>query len=238
MNIVLDLIVLLIVVLLVIGGYKRGVIKTVVELGGTLLSSLAASLGGSVLAVNLYDSFIKQHIIDAVSSSLPEITPLTKTVEITEELVKNAPSYITNAFELMGYDINSITNDIDNSASNIPVMVESMIRPVMIKLFTVVITIVLFAVFATVIALVSKSITSVVQMAGLSGVNRFFGAVVGLVEAVALILVMCMIIYILTVLRPTDAAQGLRDAVDSTFIFRFIADINLPEMIIDKIITV
>ena len=237
MNIVLDLIVLLIVVLLVISGYKRGVINTVVELGGTLLSSLVASLGGSVLAVNLYDSFIKEHVIDAVSNSLPEITPLTKTVEITEQLVNNAPSYITNAFELMGYDINSITNDINNSTTNIPVMVESMIRPVMIKLFTVVITIVIFAVIAAIIALVSKSITSVVQMAGLSGVNRVLGAVVGLVEAVALIMVICMIIYILTVLLPTDAAQGLRDAIDSTYIFKFIADINIPEMIIDKIIT-
>ena len=240
MNIVLDLLMVFIIVLLIIGGYKRGFIKTVIELGGALLSSLIASVCGSLLAVNLYDSFIKDKVIEAVGASMPDVTPMTKTSEISESIFNNAPSYITNAFYDSGVnlDINSLTNQINDTVADVPALVESMIRPVILKIFTVVVTLVLFLVVAAIVAIISKKLTSLVNVTGLGGANRFLGGLVGLVEAIVLIMVLSLVLYFLTIMLPTDAARGLKDAIDSTYIYKLIYYIDLPDMIITKIIAV
>lgn len=238
MNIVLDLLVIVVVGFLVFGGYKRGIIKTVTELISAALSAAVASVGASLISVNLYETFVKDMILQTIKDALPKITPMTETAEISESILKNCPSYVANAFEMTGVDINSLTDSISSMDADIASMVEGLIRPVVLKVFTVVITLVLFAVIAAIAAIVTKSVTSAVDTAGLSGVNRFFGAIIGFLEAAVIIMIFSLILYFLMVLLPTETAQGLRDAIDSTFIYRIIYYIDFPDMIISKLIAV
>lgn len=236
MNIVLDLLVVITAALLIFGGYKRGIIKTIVELIGMAASAAVSSVGASILSVNLYETFVKNMVIDAVKSALPEITPVTRTNEISESIMANSPSYVINAFEMTGIDINSLTSKIDNADYEISVMVEGLIRPIILQVFTVIVTIVLFVVIAAIVAFVTKTVTSVAETTGLGGVNRFLGAVVGFAEAAILIMILSLIIYFMTVFLPSDFAQGLRDAIDSSIIFKVIYYNNFPEMIIRGLI--
>ena len=113
-----------------------------------------------------------------------------------------------------------------------------MVRPVVLKVFTVLVTVILFIVSVMLISIAAKVLTKTVDITGLSGVNKVFGALAGVVEAVILLMVLSLIIYMLTVMLPTDLAQGLRDAIDATYVYKIIFYIDYPDTIINSVINV
>ncbi len=236
MNIVLDLAVIAVIVLLIVGGYRRGLIKTVVELIGTVVSSLIASVGGSLLSVSLYDAFLKERIIKAAADAMPEVTPTMHTSDISKHMLDQVPAYIKNSLEIAGVDVHSLNQEIERSVKEVPVMIETMVRPIVLKVFTVLISIALFVIIAAIFSLITKSLITATNLVGLSTANKVFGALIGMVEALMLIIVLSMVLSTLTVLLPIEQAQGLRDAIDSTFLYKIVYYINFPDMIINNLL--
>ncbi len=236
MNIVLDLAVVAIVVLLVYGGYRRGVIKTVAELICNVVSSVLASAVGSIISVGLYENYVKGFIIDTIKNSLPEFTAATRTSDVIKGIMTESPEYVRNVLEMQNIDAEAINRDIIQAGTDIPATLESMVRPVILKVFTVLVTIILFIIIVSVAALISKALTKTVDTVGLGTVNKIFGGILGLIEAVVILAMISLIIYILTVMLPTDLAQGLRDAIDSTFIYKIIFYIDFPDTIITNML--
>ena len=236
MNIVLDLLVVAIIVLLVYGGYRRGLIKTLAEFASTVLSSLIASLGGPIIAGGLYDSFVKEALINKIRSSLPDFTAATRTSEISKSILSDSPSYVRNSLEMLGIDAKSINEQVVKMGTDIPVTLESMVRPIILKVFTVIVTIVLFIIVVMIVSIAAKALTKTIDVTGLKTVNKVIGAFIGAAEAVVLLMVISLIFYLLTVMLPTDLAQGLRDNIDSTYIYKIIFYIDYPDTIINSLL--
>lgn len=228
MNILLDLLVVIIIVFLVVGGYKRGLIQSVVRLFGALAASIASSVLASFLSIPVYTSFIKQGIINAVSSSLP---PQTENGEYASELIKGLPEYAKNGLDMMGISPERLAKEIKETNLSVPDLIESLIRPTAIKLVTVVLTFVLFIILLSIILIMAKSVVSVVDTAGLSVLNKISGALLGLVLASVLIMLMTLIMYFLIVMLPADMSTDLRQAIDGTYLYRIIDSVNIPQKI-------
>lgn len=228
MNIVLDLLIVGIVAFLVIGGYKKGLLQTVVNLGSALVASILSSITASFLSIHVYNGFVKQGIIDAVKSAMPQST---NPAEIAKGLFDQLPEYAKNGLNMVGLDSNALAREIKASNLNVPELVENLIRPVAVRLVTVILSVILFIIILTIIAIMTKTITSVVDTAGLGGANKAAGAVLGLFQALVLIMVITLIIYFMTVMLPADMAKGLRDAIDETYLYKGIYYINIPEKI-------
>ncbi len=236
MNYVLDLTVIAIVAVFVISGFKRGLINSVVHFVGAGVASVISTLVASFLSGNLYYSFIKSKIIEEAEKNMPQITLNTKPDDISDALMKDLPDFAKNALDMVGVDKNKLSNEIKNAAIDTPELVEGLIRPIILKLLTIILALALFTILVAVISLTTRSLTSAIDVMGLSFVNKFFGAVLGILAAAVIIMILSLVIYILIVFLPTDSSDILRESIDSTFLLKFIYNINIPEMIITGII--
>lgn len=232
---VLDVIVLAVIAFLVIGGYMRGFLQVVVGLVGSLVSVALSAAGASILAPEIYANFVQQRVVDAIGGMLPEFDARTKAVEIADTLQKQLPDYAKNALEMTGIDYNQLVQEISKTNLSIPEMVEGMIRPVLIRLVTVIAAFIIFMILVSIISILTRSVSVVAQKTGLAGADRVLGAVLGLAEAAVLIMIMTMIIYFLLVLMPQENAQELQQAIDSSLLYKQIYMFNLPDMIMNAI---
>ena len=231
----LDVIVLAVIAFLVIGGYMRGFLQAVVGLVGSLVSVALSAAGASILAPEIYANFVQQRVVDAIGGMLPEFDARTKAVEIADTLQKQLPDYAKNALEMTGIDYNQLVQEITKTNLSIPEMVEGMIRPVLIRLVTVIAAFIIFMILVSIISILTRSVSVVAQKTGLAGADRVLGAVLGLAEAAVLIMIMTMIIYFLLVLMPQENAQELQQAIDSSLLYKQIYMFNLPDIIMNAI---
>lgn len=231
MSIFLDLCVVLIVGLLVVGGFRRGLIHSVTAfltaIGATAISSFVASF----LSTMIYDSFVSTMITDHFRKTIPEFAVGAKASDMAEQIFTLLPPFARNSFELQGITTSALAQKLSDNSLDIPVLLEGMVRPVMIRLVTVVLSLILFALLVTIVSLATKSITSAVDTAGLGIPNKLAGALLGLLEAVVLVMIMSLVVYFLLVFLPAENAADLGKAVDATFIYRHIHIINIPEYI-------
>ena len=58
----IDLIIVVITAILIIGGYKRGLVHSVMELLGTAISAVISSFGASLVSAGIYQAFVKDYI--------------------------------------------------------------------------------------------------------------------------------------------------------------------------------
>ncbi len=238
MNIILDVAVILLIFILVYSGFKRGAVKSVVELAGCLVSALAASVISSFLSVRIYTAFFEGRITEKISSSIDKVDMTNLTGTSIDSVVEALPDYVRNSLEISGTDKTDMINGfLEKETLSDAQVIEGFIRPVMIKLISVVVTIVLFAVFAAIITLVTKSFTAAVDVAGLSIVNRLGGAFIGFALGLTIIMMLAFIIYALGVTLPPDLAMSVRNGIDRSYLFKLIYYINIPEIIINKFTT-
>ncbi len=227
----LDIIVLVIIGLLVVGGYTRGLIQAVVGLVGSFVAMLLASAGASVFAPGIYENFIQSEVVRVLEEMLPSFDPKAGIESITGAL----PDYAKNALDMAGITPDMLSSQLSKTNLSVPVMIEGMIRSVLIRLVTVILSFVLFLIIITIISLLTKSISVVAKKTGLALTDRVLGALLGLAETAVLIMIMTLIIYFLLVLLPQEDAQGLQQMIDSSLIYKQIYMFNLPEMIMNGI---
>lgn len=239
MNIVLDIAVIAIILLLVFGGYRNGIIKTVAELLSTVIASLISSFLGSTITERLYASFLRDTIVNIINDALPDYSAIMRTNDITKSLMNDSPEFVKNALEMSGIDSKQLNEKVAQLArTDIPMQLESMVRPVILKMLTVLVTVILFIICAIIISFAARALTKTVDITGLSTMNKVLGALIGMVEAVILLMILSMVIYMLTIMLPVDMAQNLRDNIDSTYIYKLIFYIDYPDTIIDSLLNI
>ncbi len=235
MGIAIDLLVVAIFALLIIGGYRRGLLQAVVGLLGAFLCSILSSIGGSMLSIGIYNSFIMPSMINKFKEITPVVYEFTDIKEVSHQLFQTLPPYAINALTMSGVTESSLTEKIQSTEMEIPSLLEMLVRPIILRLVTVILTIALFIVLVSILALITKTIMGVVDTAGLGTVNKVLGAVLGLLEATILVMIFSLIFYFLVVLLPAENASIMREALDQSYIYRFINQFNIPDMIISRL---
>ena len=105
------------------------------------------------------------------------------------------------------------------------------------KLLTILLTLALFIVFAGIISLVTRTLTTATDLAGLSTVNKLLGALLGVLAAAVIIMVMALMLSTLVIFLPSDMAEYFRQSIDKSIIFRYIYyDLNVPGQLINVMI--
>lgn len=232
MSVILDIAVIAVVVSLAFTGFRRGLINSVVDFAGMIVAMVAASLISASVSVMIYNQFIMDRIIDSVNQALQTLPSTAALPQQAEQIISSLPSYASNALAIMDIDANNLFSYLDTSILSIPQAVESLIRPVAIKVITAVVTVILFIIFMVIINLICKIITKAVNIVGLSTVNKLGGAAFGVVKAILLIMVLSFILYFIMMSLPTEASVTLNDAVENSHLYYGIYNISLPEKII------
>lgn len=232
MSIILDIVVVVIVAIMMIDGYKRGLITSVIDFAGVIIAAVVSSFLASMAAVSVYNSFIMHNVVQAVEGAFSAIPSYATAAQQAEKLFSTLPDYAVNALSFSGIDVNSLSSQISSSNVEVPQLVESLIRPTIVRLVSTMITIILFIIFTVLIAFVAKFLTKTINAVGLSVINRIGGAAFGLVKAIVLIMVLTLVLYFIMMFLSPDTVNEINDEIGKSYLYNGIYKINLLNKIL------
>lgn len=219
MSIALDIIILALLAAFLIGGMRRGAVKTLINVLGTVAAVTVAIWLGQHAAKWIYTTFFQQDLIHNMSQQI-----MASGGSDVQSGVHSAlgalPDFVLRLLPNFGIDAAQIGPAVQNTADATAKAVETVISPVIISLLSIVAMLVLFALLMLVVKLASHAIDAVFHLPVLHGVNSFFGAVLGLVEGILFVL---LIVFLIKLFVPTlsDAPQFFnKEAIEGTFIFK------------------
>lgn len=227
---ILDGVVILIFLLAVIIGYKRGFVQSAIRLVGCIAAVLVAFSLSAPLATGIYDQFIsdkmQKMMVDEISKSA------SGTVDAKlDQILKDLPHTVTNmlsAFHLgTSKEIaGKLSASVSDSAAVLAKKIDSqIIRPVVTAALQMLCGIVLFIVLMILLSFLAKAVGRIFRLPVLRQMDGLLGAVFGAVQGVLMVFVAVTIISLIATTSGSNAKLTLAD-VSRTVVVRAVESVN------------
>lgn len=225
LGILLDGIVILLFIIFVYDGFKRGVVKSAIDLIGALIALFLSYYMATQFSQIIFDSFIRQNLIESISKALNETSGKDVNTQV-EAIFLSLPKYISNTLGFYGVTPHTINTTISSSVGNATEQVLSNISPVVINLIRSVLVSVLFVLLLSLVGVISRALNRAFRLPLLKQINEIAGAVFGVLKCVIILLVITLVlrVFIPTLSNVPDILS--ESTIDSTYIFKFIYNNN------------
>ncbi len=240
MGYILDLAVILLFVLAIFIGYRRGFMKSILKLAGCLLSLvIAASLSG-VIAGGLYSSVVGPKVEEQIVANIPS-ADLSTVESGLQQVLDQLPDVVTNTLGSYGVgSASEIVSSLEGSLSGDPaaiaaVISDKVVRPVAVLLIQMVTFFILFIILLIVTSILASLLSKVFNLPLLRQVNGVLGAVLGAVEGVLWVLVGVTVLQIIASSASGDALITAQTLEKSLLVGR-LADINPIMSVMDSVL--
>ncbi len=226
---ILDAIVVIIIAVTAIVGYRRGFIRTIIQLAGCIVAFiLALSLSGTV-ATMVYDEILRDGLHEKIETAWSEtvVEGAAQTVtEQTEAVLDTLPEFVQTAL-----DAETITQGIRDSVGNdqtgtavADYLVDDLIRPLMVAVIRFIAFLLLFAISMLLIRLLEKLLKPLTKIPLVRQTDGLLGAIVGLVKGVVFAVVAVTIIQLIA--TGTTTGPFTQENLDNSLVAGWVAEIN------------
>lgn len=224
MKYLLDAVVILIFLLCVLVGHKRGFIKTVTGIVAFAAAlAVSALLSGAVAGV-VYDKAVEPSVIETVNAQLEEAEGTA--IENLDSAYQSLPSVVKNLLAQTGIE------NVDDLSIRLPMGGDSMghsfaavIEPVLLPLLKAMCSLILFLITYIVASIVLRVLNVVAKLPLLKQVNKTLGLVGGIVSGALWALLAVTVLQILAATGAAGEAVTLQ-AIGETTVVNWIAGIN------------
>lgn len=229
MSVFLDGLILVVLLLFTLNGIRKGIVRSIISFIGITLAVFLSSFLGRAAAELIYSSFIKQGIIDSVSSSVSN-TIGQGTDSIIREIMDCLPDFITVLVpELDSSDY--LTDAINSGADSAAYAVEKLVSPIITGVISVFAVILIFLLLIIIVRLISNTVARTFQIPVLLGINRVFGGVLGFLSGSVFIMLVVLIIRLIASLT-SDNTFITQQVYYQTYLFRFFNSFNIFDFIL------
>lgn len=223
MSFILDLIVIVIIGLCFLIGWRKGAAITLLNFVALVAAFTVAVLLSSVLSSTIYGMFFKNGVTETVANSIND------TLSGGAESIINAISSAIPAFAAMFFDsvsfvdstvgglIENGNQDTINTAASV---VERMIAPAFTSLIGIIVMLILFFVLLALFKFLAKVLSKVFEVPVLSTINRLFGGVIGIAQGVLLVIVLTSVVKLAMPLMGGDVPIFSAANIEGSFIFK------------------
>ena len=209
MKFALDLIFILVFLVCIFTGYKRGFVKSLTDLVSNLIAVIAARIISYQLAPSVFSTYFK----DSVAETLRDkVAPLGG--NITEQ-VNNTLDYIPSGFlSIAGVDGEKLAETVssqieEEGVSLVEALMNNIVSPIGTFILRIVIFVAAFAVCLVVMKLISLLLNKLSKLPVLKQANKAFGFVFGGIKGIVLVLVICAVLSILSGIINSDGFSTL-----------------------------
>lgn len=226
MTFLLDLIIILLFVIFVLIGIKRGAIKTLLNLVSVWLAVFLSSVLGSGIAQWIYDVCFKNGITQGINNTLSQ----TGTAYTVENAIDSIPDFVFNALSAFGVTKDSLLSQtegtVSSAQSSISNAVEGIISPILTSIISFFLIIILFILLLVLFKFLIKLISGLFELPVLHFFNKVLGGVLGAIEGVAFVYLLVVLIKIILPFTGEDffITQLM---IDESIIFKTLYDINI-----------
>ncbi len=215
----LDLLTIVVIIVFVFIGYKKGVAKTALTLGSSLLSLIISILFSKPIAESFYDSTIKPSLISKFDSAVKTAAQSGKSL-VVDDVLKVLPNYVKNSLPNFNISNQSLGSAVRNSSE----AAESLLRPIIISFTTCIVTVILFLALSIIARIVINIICEKKDIIAMGLIDSFFGALVGLVEGFIIVIAAAFILRIAIPHMKQPPEIFTEESISSSYVFRGIYD--------------
>ena len=218
MSILLDIGFVIIVLLCVIFGYKKGFFKSIAGFIGAVIAMFLAWVLAGLIANALYQGVFR--LIDNISAVLSN-DALASFPEKAAQVVANLPDFLSNTLSNQGITSSQIEQSLQAAESNAAPATADLISPAIIWLLQLLLTVILFFILLLLVRLVIKLIGNVFRLPVLRQIDGILGGLFGIFKGAVYIFLVCIL---LQLLMPVigNSSEPMKQVLDKSFIYQFI----------------
>ena len=227
---ILDAAVIIIFLLMLAIGYRRGLVKSLLRLGGSILAMLAAWGIAAAVAAPIFDAAVAPGLQELAAENITAADAATLNEQLTA-LLDKLPGPIANGLAACGVgSAEEITAHLGGAVGTTAdavadALVNDVFRPVGVLLIRMVSFLLLFIVLMIAAHFLANVISKVFRLPLLRQADGLLGALFGAVEGVILALAAVTVMQMLTASTAEDALISQQD-IEDTVIVSAMAEIN------------
>ncbi len=225
MGYILDGMILLICLLCVLIGVRRGFIYSVVRFLGSMIAALLASALGGVLAQWLFDTMFRGAMVEKINSSLQTLGA-DNAAAAASQVLASLPDFLVRALEEAGVTLETVSHAINSQTSGAAGMVVDYLSPVFVNFLKVLAVIVLFFLFMTIVRLLAALVGDILRLPILKEVDGLLGGVFGFLLAMVSVWVVVAGVMVFMPMLDSGTQQQVQEALDGSLLTGVLVNMN------------
>lgn len=226
MSLVLNIILVAIMALTVFLGYRRGFVRTMIQLVGWVAALIVALTLSTPAATFAFDNFFAKGLETQLTETFNGIAG--EPSAMLEQMVEKLPAPIASALENNPHVLETLEN-LDESTANTAQslassVVDTVIRPLAVSLLQFLIFLVLFLLLLVVVRLLEKLVKPICKLPLIRQADGILGAVLGALKgAVFVLLLTALLQWLVTmgVFSNWVSTDTLEDAAIVNWVLQF-----------------
>ncbi len=206
---IIDIIIVAVILLFTLLGIWRGIARTLLNLVGMIVGMLLSRWLSNGLALWIYAAFIKPSVTASLEEQIMKNGFSEAVAKSLEAVPQWLDSIISSVFAPLGIRYEDLQNGMfigKDQASSIANAIEEPLSRIIIAVLSMILMVVLFLVIMLIIKMIIRAILRAVHATGLSGINHFFGGILGFAEGFAFVFLAINIFYVIM----TSASSGFK----------------------------
>ena len=231
LSVALDITTVVIIILITATSIKRGLITSIIEFVGGILSAVGSAFLGWFFAIAGYNISFKSAIMNSVDSVIYKDGGF-----ISENIFNVLPKMVQNSLGFDGINSSNFLNSSTvNNSNTITEAIEQQVSPYVISYMTKISRVVFFTIFMVIIITLSSKFSKYFANNDLKIFNNIFSALFGLVKAIFIIMTLIILVDAIVLSLDADSYNAFNNAVNSSILFKLIYNVNIPSFIISII---
>ena len=231
LSVALDITTVVIIILITATSIKRGLITSIIEFVGGILSAVVSAFLGWFFAIAGYNISFKSAIMNSVDSVIYKDGGF-----ISENIFNALPKMVQNSLGFDGINSSNFLNSSTvNNSNTITEAIEQQISPYVISYMTKISMVVFFTIFMVIIITLSSKFSKYFANNDLKIFINIFSALFGLVKAIFIIMTLIILVDAIVLSLDADSYNAFNNAVNSSILFKLIYNVNIPSFIISII---
>ena len=233
MGLILDIVLVAIILLFLILGYRHGAVRTLIEFIGFFIALVAAAAVASWFASFLFETFVRNPLTEKISLVISDTVGQTAS-EQAAKIIEVLPQFIVKIGNLT-----TLSDDIALAAQSgaqvgAATIVDHIVGPVVVLFAQMLTTVLLFIIFLLIIRLIARGADFVARLPVLRELNGLLGMIIGAAKAALIISLLLLVIRAVT---PPDQENGIFSAanIEQSTVFKWMYENNpLYELVQNK----
>lgn len=231
LSVALDITTVVIIILITATTIKRGLITSIIEFVGGILSAVVSAFLGWFFAIAGYNMSFKSVIMNSVDSVIYKDGGF-----ISENIFNALPKMVQNSLGFDGINSSNFLNSSTvNNSNTITEAIEQQVSPYVISYMTKISMVVFFTIFMVIIITLSSKFSKYFANNDLKIFNNIFSALFGLVKAIFIIMTLIILVDAIVLSLDADSYNAFNNAVNSSILFKLVYNVNIPSFIISII---
>lgn len=230
---IIDIVLVLLLILIVYASFRKGFLRSVLSLGGFLISTIFSFMFGKMIAEMLFDSMAKPWLTSMINEQVVAGANNNLTV-VVDNLYLNLPGYISGPIELLFGSKEQMTaslqSAVNNGSTGLTDSIVGLLRPMMVTLISILVFIILFILCMLALRVIDRMLIRVRRLPVIGTFDGLLGGIVGVLKAFVWLVIIVFLAKAVILLSSNSLSWMNNELVDSTFLFKYAYDFDLPGM--------